>query len=187
MYHDLIFESAECVFGAKGFEHTTMQDVAREAGISLKTLYATYPGKRELYDEIQQVRGRAFVETVLAASVGDADTALRLEGAVRAYVEFLSDHRDWLRIHLQTRTSWGLRPLAEFAADYWQRGLDHFAGIVRAGMKERVFYEGDAGEAAALVLAIMQVRVAQIAEEPETDRDAAVRDIMLHLQRLLCR
>jgi AcrR family transcriptional regulator len=45
MYHDLIFECAERVFAEKGFDESTMQDVASEAGISLKTLYATFPGQ----------------------------------------------------------------------------------------------------------------------------------------------
>src|SRR5262249_13217196 len=48
MYHDLIFECAERVFAEKGFDESTMQDVAAEAGISLKTLYATFPGKNEI-------------------------------------------------------------------------------------------------------------------------------------------
>ena len=56
MYHDLIFESAEHVFAEKGFDDAIMQEIAAEAGVSLKTLYATFPGKRELYDEIQAVR-----------------------------------------------------------------------------------------------------------------------------------
>ena len=68
MYHDLVFEAAECVFGEKGFDHATMQDVASEAGISLKTLYAAFPGKQDLYEEIQLVRGAAFVAQVLEAS-----------------------------------------------------------------------------------------------------------------------
>src|SRR6266850_116888 len=40
MYHDLIFDCAERVFAEKGFDECTMQDVASEAGISLKTLEA---------------------------------------------------------------------------------------------------------------------------------------------------
>ena len=57
MYQDLIFESAECVFGQKGFENATMQDIAAEAGVSLKTVYASFAGKKELYDAIMLRRG----------------------------------------------------------------------------------------------------------------------------------
>ena len=92
MYHQLVFESAECVFGRRGFDGAAMQDIASEAGISLKTLYATFPGKRELYDEIQKVRGNAFVEWVLAASALGADPLDRLDRWARAYVDFLLEH-----------------------------------------------------------------------------------------------
>ena len=102
MYRDLVFESAECVFGQKGFEHATMQDIAGEAGISLKTLYAAFPGKHELYEEIQKVRGQAFMDRVAAAVDPGAPPLERLARAVRAYVDFLFEHRDWLRIHLRT-------------------------------------------------------------------------------------
>src|SRR4029450_326972 len=84
MYHDLIFECAERVFSERGFDECTMQDVASEAGISLKTLYATFPGKNEIYAEIQAVRGMAFLERVRGgASEGSA--LGKLEHALRAF------------------------------------------------------------------------------------------------------
>ena len=88
MYHDLIFECAERVFAEKGFDECTMQDVASEAGISLKTLYATFPGKNEIYAEIQAVRGVAFLESVRGGTA--EGTALdKLERGLRAFVSFL--------------------------------------------------------------------------------------------------
>ena len=83
MYHDLIFECAERVFAEKGFDESTMQDVASEAGISLKTLYATFPGKNEIYTEIQAVRGMAFLDRVRGANEGSALESSR-PGCVRS-------------------------------------------------------------------------------------------------------
>ena len=58
MYQDLIFESAETVFGEHGFENATMQQIASEAGVSLKTVYGSFPGKQDLYEAIMILRGR---------------------------------------------------------------------------------------------------------------------------------
>ncbi len=187
MYRDLVFESAECVFGQKGFEHATMQDIAGEAGISLKTLYATFPGKHELYEEIQKVRGQAFIDRVAAAVDPEAPPLDRLARSVRAYVDFLFEHRDWLRIHLQTRVSWGLRPSEGYAADYWEEGLSRVASILEEGAASGLFYEADPMPIAAMVQSIMQVQVSQAVSRDETDASQTADEIMLHLRRLLCR
>jgi AcrR family transcriptional regulator len=187
MYHDLVFESAECVFGEKGYEHATMQDIAGEAGVSLKTLYAAFPSKQELYEEIQHVRGREFIDCVAAAAVGDLAPEQRLEQLVRAYVAFLFEHRDWLKIHLQNRQSWGLRPSTEYAAGYWEDGLAKTTDLLREGAEAGVFYADDPQSAAALTQAVMQVLVAQsVADSDTPDTDATADTIMVQLRRLLC-
>src|SRR5215510_15087642 len=111
MYHDLIFECAERVFAEKGFDECTMQDVATEAGISLKTLYATFPGKNEIYNEIQAVRGMAFLERVRSANEGNALD--RFESGLRAFVSFLIDHDAYRMILLREGQAWGLDPANE--------------------------------------------------------------------------
>ena len=52
MYRELVFESAEHVIAARGLEATTMQEIAAEAGISLRTLYAAFPSKEGLVAEV---------------------------------------------------------------------------------------------------------------------------------------
>ena len=145
MYHDLVFECAERQFASNGYEATTIQEIAKEAGISLKTLYATFPGKQELYNEIHAVRGRAFVESVAAATAEGRDALDGLRRAVQAHVRFLFEHRDYLRMHLQMRVAWGLGPGPGFGAEFWERGMGDLASVIQRGMDEGVFHRGDAG------------------------------------------
>jgi AcrR family transcriptional regulator len=187
MYHDLIVESAEHVFGAKGFDDATMREVAQEAGISLKTLYATFPGKQELYREIHRLRGRAFLERVGAAFQAGADALDRLERAMRAYVDFLLEHEDWMRIHLRQRISWGLGPASGIGTELWREGVEAFAAVVRGGIEEGVFYEGDPEVLAAMGIAIMQVQLSLAVERGERDPERLADEILMHLRRLLCR
>jgi AcrR family transcriptional regulator len=186
MYHDLVFESAECVFGQKGFESATMQDIANEGGVSLKTLYATYPGKQELYKDIQLVRGKAFIEGVVAASAQGTNPIDRLERTVNAHVTFLFTHRDWLRFHLLTRVSWGIRPTEENAALHWELGVGNISKILRDGIAEGLFFKADPDETAALAQAVMQLEVYRAFQAGETDVDETAGRIMLQLGRLLC-
>ena len=187
IYHDLVLESAEAVFGAKGFDEATMREVAQEAGVSLKTLYATFAGKRELYLEIQTLRGRAFLERVSTAVDGGVDAFDRLARATRAHVDFLLEHPDWLRIHLHERISWGLGPASGAGTELWRAGVDNLAGIVRAGIEESAFHPGDAEAMAMMGIAIMQVQLSRAIELGESDAGRLSDEVLLHLRRLLCR
>jgi AcrR family transcriptional regulator len=186
MYHDLIFECAERVFSEKGFDECTMQDVASEAGISLKTLYATFPGKNEIYAEIQAVRGMAFLERVRGANQGSARE--QFESGLRAFVSFLIDHDAYRKILLREGQAWGLDPAAENTREYWRAGVSHVAAVLRQGMDEGVFHEGDPELLAASVFAVMQVQLAgrlfRAGNQPDVD-DIAGGTLEL-LRRMLC-
>lgn len=188
MYRELVFESAEHVFARRGFGAAGMQDIAAEAGISLKTLYATFPGKNELYVAIQEQRGAEFAGEVTAAIEGTTSPLEALERGVRAYVDFLVRHDDFLRIHLREGKAWGLRPKGGTAEKGWQQGVALFAAIVRQGMAEEIFHRGDAEVMAMMGIALMQVQLARYAEGVRAEDATALGDeILLQLRRLLCR
>src|SRR4029453_10353413 len=158
IYHDLIFECAEGVLAEKGFDESTMQDVASEAGISLKTLYATFPGKNEIWTEIQAVRGIAFLDRV-RKSASEASALDKLDAGLRAFVGFLLEHDAYRRILLREGHAWGLDPNTENTREHWRAGVGYVAAIVRQGIDEGVFHPGAPELLAASVTAVMQVQL----------------------------
>lgn len=188
MYRDLVFESAEHVIAQKGLEATTMQEIASEAGISLRTLYAAFPSKEELVADVQRVRSEGFVAQIAEAMDAAGDEPLaRLEGGVRGYVDFLLAHPSFLRIHLREGRAWGIEPRNGGEREGWRAGLGRFAAILRAGMERGVFHHGDPDFLAQLGAAVMQVHVAHIARATQKDADALTSEIVLQLHRLFCR
>lgn len=185
MYHDLLFETGEAVFGAQGYDRASMQQIATEAGVSVKTLYQHYPSKTALYEEIMQVRASAFVQAVSAGLESADDPAERIENGVRAYAEFLFEHESWLAIHLRGRISWSLRPRSEAAVSEWRRGIEDFAKALREGMDRGTFYEEDAIELAALCQGIMQQHMARALDQGERDPELVTGRIVEHLMRLV--
>lgn len=186
MYRELVFESAEHVFARNGFDDATMQDIAAEAGISLKTLYGAVPGKNELYLEIQETRGREFTDYVTRALESGGDPMEILAHGVRAYVDFLVEHPDFLRIHLREGKAWGLQPSGS-SREEWQHGVEGFASVLRQGMEDGTFYEGDPAIMAMTGVAVMQVQLARFAEGiGEEDAKALGEEILLQLRRLFC-
>jgi AcrR family transcriptional regulator len=188
MYRDLVFESAEHVFAEKGFGNATMQDVAREAGISLKTLYATVAGKEDLYQQIQALRGAGLVEAIVGALEPGSDAFDLVARGVRAYVDFVVAHPNFLRIHLRNRISWALGPGGGPEAKTWSEGVQLFARMIRQGIEDGSFHAGDPEAMAMMGIAVMQVQLARWAEgagpaDPQELADA----IVVALRRLLCR
>lgn len=185
MYHDLLFEAAESVFGANGFSGATMQEIASEAGVSLKTLYATYPSKQDLYDEVMRVRAAEFIEyTREAMALGDGPVD-QLRRGVIAYVGFLFEHEDWLHIHLQGRIAWSIKPKKVDAAAAWSEGLDDYALAIREGIDAGLFAAGDPGELSILTHALMQVLMGRAIEGRERDTEKVAESILAHVWRLL--
>jgi AcrR family transcriptional regulator len=74
----LIFEAARQEFAASGYAATCMEDVARRAGISTKTLYRLLPNKAALFEAMVTERIDRFVSVVKlrACEGGDVEAAL---------------------------------------------------------------------------------------------------------------
>jgi AcrR family transcriptional regulator len=186
MYRELVFESAEHVFARKGFEDASMQEIAAEAGISLKTLYANTPGKNELYAEIQAVRTREFVDLVAVSMQAGESAADALARGVRAYVHFLVRHPDFMRIHLREGRAWALRPAGGEAEQGWLRGVGNFAEVIRRGIQEGRFYDGDPETMAMMGIAVLQVLLARhVGELDAAHEEALVEEMLLQLRRML--
>jgi AcrR family transcriptional regulator len=186
MYRELIFDSAEGVFGRKGYDGATMQDIADEAGVSLKTVYASYESKQDLYDQIMRERASGLVE-LLGAAIQDADDPLeQIEHIVEAYVAFVFENEDWLRIHLRTRVAWAFRPPDRKIAVSWAAARDIYSGVLTEGMNRQLFYPGDPEETAVLVQSVMQVQMARAVERGRDDPGEVAEAMMVHIRRLLC-
>ena len=74
----LIFEAARQAFASSGYAATSMEDVARRAGVSTKTLYRLLPNKAALFEGMVTERIDQFVSVVKlrACKGGDVEAAL---------------------------------------------------------------------------------------------------------------
>jgi AcrR family transcriptional regulator len=187
MYRELVFECAEQLFAEKGFDDTSMQDIAAEAGVSLKTVYGAFPGKKEIHREIHVVRGLQFLAAVNEA-IDEGETPIdKLARGVRAYVDFLIGHQSFLKIHLRERVAWGLGPATEEAVKAWERGLAKFTEVLELGMACGDFHDGDPAMMAMMGIAIMQVQLAPLAGGASSaEASQLAEEILLQLERLLC-
>ena len=189
MYHGLVFECAERLFAEHGYEATTIQEIAEEAGISLKTLYATFPGKAEIYDDIIHTRTLAFLEATHEPGWDEGNGLERLETSLRAIVNFLVDHDHFRRILIGQGHAWGLDPGSDAERGPWLEGISRAAAIIRQGIDEGLFHDENPELQAITMLSVMQVQLSGLIEHSDgpPDSDAIAAQVLLQLRRLLCR
>lgn len=81
------------VFATRGFDGTSMAELAEAAGITKPVLYQHFASKRELYLELLEDVGRQLQEAVGKATAAAAGPHGQVEAGFRAYFRFVAENR----------------------------------------------------------------------------------------------
>ncbi len=175
MYRELILDSAEEVFAENGYEATRMQDVASRAGVSTRTMYATFEGKWDLFAAVHARRGREILEAVVHEAHARGPALERLLGGITAYAMHLMAHPSYLRMlgHAKVWTSSAELPSLPQASTS-DRGMDMVTRAFAEGIREGVFRDEDPNLLARLLHAMHQVRLLDWLERGMVDPPARV-------------
>jgi AcrR family transcriptional regulator len=164
MYTELILEAATGVFAREGYDATKVQQIAKEAGISLGTLYEVFPGKFEIWRAIHERHLSALFQGTLSemARAGATNLLEQLLIGLEAYLGYLVSHPDYLRLHLLDGSAWalgtGLRSNVQLEA--WERGKGLMTDLLARGIEEGALVEEDPELLAQVMIGMHQVRLA---------------------------
>lgn len=155
----VLLDAAERTFAEHGYAVTRMKDIARHAGVALATLYELTPGKRDLYEEVLELRGEGLLQRAASAAANATSAADALRRAVGAYIEYLCEHPDYLRIQLLEQQPWALasRFETETQRSQWTRGLELSVQVFKAAIAEGSVVDEDPDTLARLMIASHQV------------------------------
>jgi AcrR family transcriptional regulator len=186
-----ILDAALAVFSARGYHASSIDDIAREAGISKALIYEHFDSKQALYGDLLEQNADELFERLAAslAEVGVESGAARLATGLDAFFSFVEERRDAWRILFRDVSD----PETSAALD---RIVEQVTGVVAAliaqdpGARSQ---DKDGSETAIRMLAHMLVGAVQSvanwwAEHPEVARAEAVEMVMdfawLGLERL---
>ena len=190
MYRSLIIDAAERLFASRGYEGTKIQDIATESGISLGTLYSVFDGKSDIYEAVQDERlGRLFL-LAGRTMASDDQAAERLMRGNRVFIRWLTEHPDFLLIHLNRSGAWASNPqeVGEGLVNAWRRGIDLIALVIDEAMREGDAFQGDPVIAARTMVAVQQVHMSAWVESGmQGDADDLADRIEEQLRRTLFR
>ena len=90
-----IVKASEKVFLTKGFEQTTMDDIAEQAELSKGTLYLYFKSKDELYSEIIK-RGEKILTSLFTEAVNTNENGLcKVKKIGEAFIKFYNEHQEY--------------------------------------------------------------------------------------------
>ena len=94
----LFIDAAEKLFIQNGFENTSIDEVAKEAGLTKRTLYQYFVNKEDLFFAVA-LKGAWKLTTAYEEALGGGDTALeKIQLANQAYLQFYTDYLGLFRI-----------------------------------------------------------------------------------------
>ncbi len=186
LYREAIVDAAETIFAEHGYDAAKVQAIAKAAGVSLATFYATFPKKWDVFRAVQSDRLTALMQQVGGAVLGAPDAFGRVRAGLEGYLRFHMAHPDFLRLQLRERVPWGttdeLRTPEQTRT--WEAGLQMMIAALREGMHEGVFREDDPELCARTATAMSQVRLALWVDRGMArPADAVATEAMLQLVR----
>ena len=124
----------------------------------MQTLYAAFPGKAEIFAELNEFRGREFLARIEAAVADPLPAVESLRRAVFAFVEYLVEHGDYQQIDLREGRSWAIGDVE--ASPTFQAGIRLWTDLMSRGIEEGVFFDDDPELMATTAFGIMQIQLA---------------------------
>jgi len=95
---DQLLRVARRIFAERGFQATTMDEIAKEAGFTKPILYQYFESKSDLYRQIVAETATKLLDS-LAKAVASVDTPrAKIEVAFRVYFEMVIDETDAFRV-----------------------------------------------------------------------------------------
>jgi AcrR family transcriptional regulator len=89
---------ARRIFAEKGFQATTMDDIAKEAGFTKPILYQYFDSKVELYREIVNQTAQKLMSSLRQSVEAAGSPRAKIEVAFRVYFEMVVSETDAFRI-----------------------------------------------------------------------------------------
>lgn len=134
-----ILETAEVLFGERGFAETRLEEVAEAVGVRRAALVYYFPDKQELYRAVLEDVFGGLVDRVVGASESSASPAERVEAMSKAWVEYVAERPAAARLYL--REVAGATPEHPPAVVSYAKAIyERARALIREGERAGVFH-----------------------------------------------
>ena len=152
----LIYEAARHEFSDNGYAATSIDSVARRAGVSTKTLYRLIPNKAALFEEMTSDRIDRFLSEINLEAIDHAEIDEALFAALMACADLALDKEV---VALQSMVLQEAGKFSELAGAFYRNGIQRavkaLADWLITRQKRGLIELDDAEEAAGILLGMV--------------------------------
>lgn len=181
-----ISRAARTMFVRRGYDATTLRQIAAKAGVGLGTLFSYAVDKRDLLfliinDDIEAMNARAFAE-----APADAPLLDRLVGIFRVFFEFFGRQPNLSRIILKELTFYSAGPQAQRFQNGRLHVLARLAELIAAAQRSgEIGSTEDAREIAYTVFSIYAAEIRQWLGRATPDLEEGLAALRRHFRLLI--
>jgi len=156
---EMILSAAKRVFSRKGYEATTMEDIASEAGFGKASLYFYFKGKEEVFLSLIKdgLEGqKKLLKEVMSSQLSNVE---RLEAVLSKFFEYVQENREFMRIvHSESQKLYAttLREVRSSIIKDHRKTMEGIVKIIRDGIKSGEFRKVEPTLAAASFMGIIR-------------------------------
>jgi len=137
---NLIIKKSLELFANKGFDGTSMRNIANAVGITLPTIYYYFNNKEGLYKAVFQNILKKFIKEITKAEVGIKGFKEKLISRAMARYKFTAKNREMMLLYLrELYNPNGIINLTEVIS----KGVEMFEILIREGIKNNYLREVD--------------------------------------------
>jgi AcrR family transcriptional regulator len=101
----LMLGAAGDAFSTQGFYRSSMDEIARAAGVTKPMLYRYFGSKEGLYAAYLRITGHELIDRVRAPETRDQSPRARLRAGLRAFLTYVEEHgAGWTVLHGESTT-----------------------------------------------------------------------------------
>ncbi len=185
LYREHVLSTAEAVFAEQGFEAAKVQDISRQAGLSMGSIYGLFAGKEQIFAAILERRREQILALAGEALAPGLAPATELDALARAYIAFFFAHPNFLRMHLRLGAAWATiaRTAASDSHPIIVEILALQTALFRRGVEAGVFVDEDPTYLGALFSGIDQIHLANWVGHGMQEDLASLQENFLRLVR----
>jgi TetR/AcrR family transcriptional regulator len=139
---DTILRSAERLFAEKGFELTTVREIAQDSGVNVAMIYYYFKTKEGLHQEIIEESFSHLYHSLTEGIDEGKGPEEKIHDVIKVYVEFLYSHKDLHRIILRETVSQSGH-IEMIVKKYVSKNFNLVHGVIEEGAKSGVFKKQD--------------------------------------------
>ena len=133
-----ILKSSERLFALKGFESTTVREIARVSRVNVAMIYYYFKTKEGLHQEIIEDSFCQLYSSLKEGIDQEKDPEEKVYDIIKVYVDFLFNHKDIHRIFLKEAVTQSSH-VEVIVNKYISKNFDLVHSIIQEGAEKKIF------------------------------------------------